>query len=361
MTMTPFTSLLQVLFKHLQEKLYVTETKLKESQFQLAPWRSDVNHSNFSPQSPPHSIGAALTTSIKNGLELVPQPAYSPGMIPSSSDVQTPSNWNIPGHHQSGFGGMAKNLESEDLGRYSPPASRMADTDRRGNFGGLLKRLNKVVGMMIEQAHDHVNWDFSFGDKMYGALKKWMEKIFCTSMVQLQFLSMGLLQVSLEFEGLRQGNSLSLFVPADVEMVSCFISVAVEEVLSVASNWKEEVLMRLRFPIFWPRINLDMNELISMGGMEDLGILTSEKQVGEYLEIFFGAVGPREGRFTWLDVILFVLEFRDGLGIRRLSIIKKAPLWKWLWRFGEGRRMGNGGLALESVEGGLWHGLLRSS
>ena len=25
-----------------------------------------------------------------------------------------------------------------------------------------------------------------------------------------------------------------------------------------------------------PRINLDMNELISMGGMEDLGILTSE-------------------------------------------------------------------------------------
>lgn len=103
---------------------------------------------------------------------------------------------------------------------------------------------------MIEQAHDHVNWDFSFGDKMYGALKKWMEKIFCTSMVQLQFLSMGLLQVSLEFEGLRQGNSLSLFVPADVEMVSCFISVAVEEVLSVASNWKEEVLMRLRFPIF---------------------------------------------------------------------------------------------------------------
>ncbi|RVW55303.1 hypothetical protein CK203_089045 [Vitis vinifera] len=276
MTMTPFTSLLQVLFKHLQEKLYVTETKLKESQFQLAPWRSDVNHSNFSPQSPPHSIGAALTTSIKNGLELVPQPAYSPGMIPSSSDVQTPSNWNILGHHQSGFGGMAKNLESEDLGRYSPPASRMADTDRRGNFGGLLKRLNKVVGMMIEQAHDHVNWDFSFGDKMYGALKKWMEKIFCTSMVQLQFLSMGLLQVSLEFEGLRQGNSLSLFVPADVEMVSCFISVAVEEVLSVASNWKEEVVMRLRFPIFWPRINLDMNELISMGGMEDLGILTSE-------------------------------------------------------------------------------------
>lgn len=115
---------LKVLFKHLQEKLYVTETKLKESQFQLAPWRSDVNHSNFSPQSPPHSIGAALTTSIKNGLELVPQPAYSPGMIPSSSDVQTPSNWNIPGHHQSGFGGMAKNLESEDLGRYSPPASR---------------------------------------------------------------------------------------------------------------------------------------------------------------------------------------------------------------------------------------------
>ncbi|KAH0908749.1 hypothetical protein HID58_032070, partial [Brassica napus] len=35
--------------KHLQEKLLLTETKLKESEYQLAPWQSDVNHSNDSP------------------------------------------------------------------------------------------------------------------------------------------------------------------------------------------------------------------------------------------------------------------------------------------------------------------------
>ena len=54
----------------------------------------------------------------------MPQPVYSQGIVPSSSDAQAPTNWNMLGHHQSGFGGMAKNLESEDLGRYSPPASR---------------------------------------------------------------------------------------------------------------------------------------------------------------------------------------------------------------------------------------------
>ncbi|KAK9292736.1 hypothetical protein L1049_020715 [Liquidambar formosana] len=118
---------LKVLFKHLQEKLIVTEAKLKESQYQLAPWRSDVNHSNFAPQSPSHSIGATPTTSNKNGLELVPQPTYSHGKIPiSSSDAQT-ADWDPLGHQQSGLGGVvAKHLELDDLGRYSPLASRNA-------------------------------------------------------------------------------------------------------------------------------------------------------------------------------------------------------------------------------------------
>ncbi|KFK25213.1 hypothetical protein AALP_AA8G081800 [Arabis alpina] len=41
----------KVLFRHLQEKLLLTETKLKETEYQLA-WQSDVNHSNASPLSP---------------------------------------------------------------------------------------------------------------------------------------------------------------------------------------------------------------------------------------------------------------------------------------------------------------------
>ncbi|ESQ40792.1 hypothetical protein EUTSA_v10012799mg [Eutrema salsugineum] len=47
----------KVLFRHLQEKLHLTETKLKETEYQLAPWQSDVNHSNASPLSPYHPVG----------------------------------------------------------------------------------------------------------------------------------------------------------------------------------------------------------------------------------------------------------------------------------------------------------------
>lgn len=117
---------LKVLFKHLQEKLNVTEAKLKESQYHMAPWRSDVSHSNFAPQSPSHSIGATLTTSNKNALELVPQPAYSHGNMPfSSSDPQATPDWGPLDHHHGGLGGaMAKDMEPDDSGRYSPLTSR---------------------------------------------------------------------------------------------------------------------------------------------------------------------------------------------------------------------------------------------
>lgn len=40
------------------------QSKLKELQYQLAPWRPDVNHLNFAPQSLSHPIGVGLTTSI---------------------------------------------------------------------------------------------------------------------------------------------------------------------------------------------------------------------------------------------------------------------------------------------------------
>jgi len=38
------------------------QSKLKESQYQLMPWRSDTNNANVATQS--HSIGAPLTTSV---------------------------------------------------------------------------------------------------------------------------------------------------------------------------------------------------------------------------------------------------------------------------------------------------------
>ncbi|XP_023637178.1 uncharacterized protein LOC17881562 isoform X2 [Capsella rubella] len=53
-------SSVKVLFRHLQEKLRLTETKLKEREYQLTPWQSDVNHSNASPLSPYQPVGVGL-------------------------------------------------------------------------------------------------------------------------------------------------------------------------------------------------------------------------------------------------------------------------------------------------------------
>ncbi|XP_061369458.1 uncharacterized protein LOC133312304 isoform X2 [Gastrolobium bilobum] len=114
----------QVLFKHLQEKLLLTESKLKESQYQLTPWRSDMNHANVATQSS-HSIGAPLATSNKNGLELVPQHMYSHVRTQVSVDAQGGTDWGILGPHQSGLGGgVTTNVDADGLGRYSPLASR---------------------------------------------------------------------------------------------------------------------------------------------------------------------------------------------------------------------------------------------
>ncbi|KAK9233662.1 hypothetical protein WN943_023914 [Citrus x changshan-huyou] len=116
-----------VLFKHLQEKLLLTESKLKESQYQLAPWRSDMNHSNAAPQSPSHSTTAAMDTSNKMGLELVAQPTYSHGKIPANSETQATTDWDLLGHHQGELGGIGKTLV-DDMRRHSPLASRDSAT-----------------------------------------------------------------------------------------------------------------------------------------------------------------------------------------------------------------------------------------
>ncbi|KAI3457757.1 hypothetical protein Pfo_014420 [Paulownia fortunei] len=106
----------KVLFRHLQEQLLVTEGKLKESKYQLAPWRSDVNPSNFA-QSP------LYPNEMKDGLELVPQPTYSDGNMPSS-DPQMAMVGDILGLPQSGLDNLKKSLEHNELERHPPLASR---------------------------------------------------------------------------------------------------------------------------------------------------------------------------------------------------------------------------------------------
>ncbi|XP_071702191.1 uncharacterized protein [Rutidosis leptorrhynchoides] len=99
----------KVLFRHLQESLIGIESKLKESQYQLAAWRPDLNPSSNA-QSPLYTFGN------KNGLELVTQP-YSDGQV--QSDQLNARGWDVPGH--SGRG--AENLET-DSGLYSPNLNR---------------------------------------------------------------------------------------------------------------------------------------------------------------------------------------------------------------------------------------------
>ncbi|KAK7269003.1 hypothetical protein RIF29_21717 [Crotalaria pallida] len=128
----------KVLFKHLHEKLLLTESKLKESQYQLTPWRSDMNQANVSSQSPSRSIRAPLTTSNKNGLELVPQNMYSPAKTQVSVDAPIGNDWDIMNRHQSGLGGgVATNVDADELGRYSPIASRnpSAHVARPAHYG----------------------------------------------------------------------------------------------------------------------------------------------------------------------------------------------------------------------------------
>ncbi|CAI9763379.1 unnamed protein product [Fraxinus pennsylvanica] len=105
----------KVLFRHLLEQILAIEAKLKESQYQLAPWRSEANPSSF-PQSSSHP-------KMKIGLELVPRPVYSNGKITSSAP-HTTMDGDLMGHHQSGLGAATKNSEPDDLGRYSPLSSR---------------------------------------------------------------------------------------------------------------------------------------------------------------------------------------------------------------------------------------------
>lgn len=62
---------------------------------------------------------------IKEGLELVPQQAYSSEKAPLSSDPRTTTDWDPLRNPQSSLNRDAeRNLETDDLGRYSPLTSR---------------------------------------------------------------------------------------------------------------------------------------------------------------------------------------------------------------------------------------------
>ncbi|XP_057534959.1 uncharacterized protein LOC130813204 isoform X3 [Amaranthus tricolor] len=121
---------IKVLFKHLQERLMITEAKLKESQYQLTPWRSGGTSPNFAPQSPEHATGVALTSRTM-GLELVPRPQYAPTNL-ANPDGQIATDWNSRGHHSvqaDANAGVGQSTELENPGRFWPNASRDSDVN----------------------------------------------------------------------------------------------------------------------------------------------------------------------------------------------------------------------------------------
>ncbi|CAN6336562.1 unnamed protein product [Urochloa humidicola] len=118
---------LKVLFKHLQEKLIITEEKLKESQYQITPWRAESsNNTSAAAQSPSHPPGNALVTSVKANLDIVPQQAYSHVQSPSASPVRARRDWDLLGNesHQAIQSEVATtSAEHDNVGRTSPSTS----------------------------------------------------------------------------------------------------------------------------------------------------------------------------------------------------------------------------------------------
>ncbi|XP_073023436.1 uncharacterized protein [Primulina eburnea] len=143
---------IKVLFRHLREQLLVTEGKLKESQYQLAPWCSVVNPSNLS-QSPFHPI------EMRNGLELVQQPTFSNGNMPSS-DAQTTLDEDLLGRPQSGLNDAVKNSEHDELGRYPHFANRSpASQEVPAQFA-----INRADSNLVRNNEETVSKKVTFGD-----------------------------------------------------------------------------------------------------------------------------------------------------------------------------------------------------
>ncbi|KAM3405729.1 hypothetical protein ACQJBY_000004 [Aegilops geniculata] len=122
---------LKVLFTHLQEKLIISEEKLKESQYQITPWRAESSNNTSGPaQSPPP--GNALVASSQPSLDIVPQQPYSHVQSPISSPLRARRDWDLLANDNrqvTPAEADATNTEHGNAGRASPPNSNQATKD----------------------------------------------------------------------------------------------------------------------------------------------------------------------------------------------------------------------------------------
>ncbi|XP_065037332.1 uncharacterized protein LOC135672831 isoform X2 [Musa acuminata AAA Group] len=116
---------LKVLFGHMHEKLIISKEKLKESQYQIAPWYAESSHNaGFPTQSPSRPLSSQVAVSNKNNLEIVPQPANPHAQTPiSSSNFQTRLYWEAVGGQNQQFNQSSvptKSLDQDTAEIYTP-------------------------------------------------------------------------------------------------------------------------------------------------------------------------------------------------------------------------------------------------
>ncbi|RVW40176.1 LINE-1 retrotransposable element ORF2 protein [Vitis vinifera] len=252
-------------------------------------------------------------------------------------------------------------------------ANEAIDSALKNNESGILCKLD------IEKAYDKVDWNFilTVMQKM-GLGEKWIRWIkWCISTASFSVLvngtPTGFFQSS---RGLRQGDPLSpyLFVIA-MEVFSAFLKRAVEgDFLSgcrVKGRSEEGVLIShllfaddtlvfckpsqdqltyLSWLLMWfeaasgLRINLEKSELIPIGRVENMDDLAWEFgcSLGSlpttYLGMPLGA--PFKSVTVWdgVEERFRRSKSKGGLGVKCLSLLNKALLVKWNWRFANERK-----------------------
>ncbi|RVW84277.1 LINE-1 reverse transcriptase-like [Vitis vinifera] len=208
-------------------------------------------------------------------------------------------------------------------------ANEVIDSWQKRKEKGLICKLD------IEKAYDSINWKFllkvlqkmGFGAKWLG----WMWS--CLSSAKFSILVNG---VPTGFfpstKGLRQGDPLSDLFVMEMEVLDVLIRRAVEGDSYQATSDL--------------RINLAKSEIIPVGEVEEIEEMTVELgcRVGslpsQYLRLPLGA--PNRAPSIWDGVeervrrrlALWKRKNKGGLGLRKIAMLNKALLGKWIWRYG---------------------------